>query len=126
MRLRSPKPSAVLARQLDVATDHFPCGPGATERCDRESREGVWPALRGAFEQLRRPCPGRHRTGHRAAFFGAKTERDQRFERSAPASCVFHGKQSGGNRHDSWDGTLRACIEMFQAINAGILAAQEL
>ena len=33
--------------------------------------------------------------------FGAKTERDQRFERSAPARRVFHGEQSGGDRHDS-------------------------
>jgi len=56
------------------------------------------------------PCPGRHRTSHRAAFFGAKTKRDQRFECPAPASCVFHGKQSGGDRHDSWDGIGSACI----------------
>jgi uncharacterized protein YbjT (DUF2867 family) len=33
----------------------------------------------------------------RAAFFGAKTERDQRSERSAPASRIFHGKQSCGD-----------------------------
>ena len=71
------------------------------ERCDRESREGVRPALRGALEQLRRAGSGRHRASRRAAFFGAKTERDQRFERSAPARRVFHGEQSGSDRHDS-------------------------
>jgi uncharacterized protein YbjT (DUF2867 family) len=38
-----------------------------------------------------------------------KIERDQRFEHSAPARRVFHGKQSGGDRHDSWDGNLRKC-----------------
>src|SRR6266513_277097 len=67
------------------------------------------PVLRGALEQLRRACTGRHRTSHRAAFFGGKTERHQRFERSAPSSCVFHGEQSDGVRHDPWDGTVRAC-----------------
>ena len=35
---------------------------------------------------------GRHRASRGAAFFGAKTECDQRFERSAPAHCVFHGE----------------------------------
>ena len=45
----------------------------------------------------------------RTAFFGAETERDQRFERSASARRVFHGEQSGGDRHDSWDGNLRKC-----------------
>ena len=39
--------------------------PGARERCDRESREGVRPALRGALEQLRRAgcrkAPGQSR-----------------------------------------------------------------
>jgi hypothetical protein len=39
-----------------------------------------------------------------AAFFGRKTECDQRVERSAPARRVFHGEQSGCDRHDSWDG----------------------
>ena len=77
---------------LDVAAGNLPGGPGATERCDRESREGVRPALRGALEQLRRAGSGRHRASRGAAFFGAKTERDQRFERSAPARRVFHGE----------------------------------
>ena len=44
------------------------------------------------LEQLRRACSGRHRASRGAAFFGAKTERDQRFERSAPARRVFHGE----------------------------------
>ena len=62
---------------LDVAAGEIPGGPGARERCDRESREGVRPALRGALEQLRRAGSGRHRASRGAAFFGAKTERDQ-------------------------------------------------
>ena len=32
---------------------------------------------------------------------GAKTERDRRFERSAPARRIFYGKQSSGYWHDS-------------------------
>ena len=75
---------------LDVAAAEIPGGPGATERCDRESREGVRPALRGASEQLRRACrSGRRRANRGAAFFGAKTERHQRIERSAPARGYF-------------------------------------
>ena len=93
----------------DVAPGEIPGGPGARERFDRESREGVRPALRGALEQLWRAGSGRHGASRGAAFFGAKTERDQRFERSAPASRVFHGEQSGGDRHDSWDGNVRKC-----------------
>jgi nucleoside-diphosphate-sugar epimerase len=49
------------------------------------------------LEQLRRAGSRRDRANRGAAFFGAKTERDQRFERSAPARCVFHGEQSGGD-----------------------------
>ena len=41
------------------------------------------------------------------AFFGTKTERYRRSKRSALARRVFHGEQSGGDRHDSWDGNLR-------------------
>ena len=41
------------------------------------------------------------------AFFGKQTERYRRFKRSAPPRGVFHGEQSGGDRHDSWDGSLR-------------------
>jgi hypothetical protein len=44
-----------------------------------------------------------------AAFFGAKTERDQRFKRSARARRVFHGEQSGGDRHDPSHGNFRKC-----------------
>src|SRR5437016_11726616 len=44
---------------LDVAADYLPGRPRARERCDREGRDGVRPALRGALEQLRRLCPGR-------------------------------------------------------------------
>src|SRR4029077_870972 len=50
----------------------------------------------------------RHRTSYRAAFFGAKTERDQRFEGSASTTWVFHGEQSGGDRHDPCDGNVWA------------------
>ena len=49
------------------------------------------------LEQLRRAGSRRDRANLGAAFFGAKTERDQRFECSAPARCVFHGEQSGGD-----------------------------
>jgi hypothetical protein len=45
---------------LDVAADYLPGRPRARERCDREGRDGVRPALRGALEQLRCSCPGRH------------------------------------------------------------------
>ena len=38
-----------------------------------------------------------------------KLNADRRFERSAPARRVFHGEQSGGDRHDSGDGNLRTC-----------------
>ena len=58
---------------LDVAAGEIPGGPGARERCDRESREGVRPALRGALEQLRRAGSRRHRTSRGAAFFRAKS-----------------------------------------------------
>src|SRR5580658_1635700 len=94
---------------LDVAADYLPGRPRARERCDCEGRNGVRPAVRSALEQLRRSCPGRHRASHGAAFFGAKTERDRRFERPAPARRVFHGEQSGGDQHDSGDGDLRTC-----------------
>ena len=65
--------------------------------------------LRYAVHLSRRTGCGRRRASLGTAFFGAKTECDQRFERSAPARSVFHGEQSGGDRHDSRDGYLRKC-----------------
>ena len=117
---------------LDAAAGKIPRGPGAREQCDREGREGVWPSLRGAFEQLRRAGSGRHRASRGTAFFGAKTQRDQQFERSAPARRVFHGEQSGGDRHDSWDGDLGNALlpdlklPMVATRDVGDYAAQRL
>ena len=37
-----------------------------------QGREGIWPSLRGAFEQLRRTGCGRRRASLGTAFFGSK------------------------------------------------------
>src|SRR6202167_5245560 len=95
---------------LDAAADILAEGAGATERCDRESGERVGPGLRGPLEKPWGPSSRRHRAGHGTAFRRAKTERDQRFERSAPAPRVFHGEQPGGDRHDPGDGNIRTCV----------------
>src|SRR5260221_2089311 len=74
-----------------------------------ESSEGVRPALRGALEQLRRACLGRHRTRHRAAFVGAKTQRYRRVLKFAPPRRRFSGEKYCGERQYPSGRTLWVC-----------------
>jgi hypothetical protein len=105
--------AATLTKAFSGARAAYLMLPPAKSREDQEQdSDSIAKAVRESnlrYAVLWRAGSGRQRASRGAAFFGAKTERDQRFERSAPASRVFHGEQSGGDRHDSWDGTVRKC-----------------
>ena len=92
--------AAALTKAFSGADAAYLMLPPVTSREDQERQsDAIAKAVKESglryavhLEQLRRAGSGRHRASRGAAFFGAKTERDQRVERSAPARRVVHGE----------------------------------